>query len=149
MKRLSDNQKKRQGTFEKSKAKVVDFNSDIPEPQGYLNEYGKELYYQIANWCKQKGIFESIDVFNLSRLAGVIDLHSKIAKIIADDPNNGIVKYKNGSNISGEFIALKTLANQIASLSKSYGLDQITRERIIAFVNKKEELPDEIEKHIK
>lgn len=140
MRKKSAKLKVLQGTFSKSREKEpVLFDESIPEPQRYLTEAGLDIYHRVALWCKTNKIITEIDSYNLSRLANALDIYLFHAEIVNKDPKRGIVRYKNGSNIDGHLIAMSRLDNLIDSIGRKYGLEQESREKLLAFGVKIEE----------
>jgi phage terminase small subunit len=87
-------------------------------------------------------ILVSIDRIELTRLSNAIDGYQYHMEQVNIDPKRGIVQYQNGSNINGHIGAMNHYSKIIDSLGKKYGLDQESREKLLAFRNKKDEKDD-------
>jgi len=108
------------------------------KPQEYLNNRGKSIFKEIVKHCPGT---MPIDSFIISQTAHCLDMmHQAITEM---DKKGYVQPTKNGYDvINGHFTAWKESSNRFDKYCRELGLSNSAREKIEAFANKKEDLPD-------
>ena len=120
-----------------------------PEPQSYLNDDARQIYYEIVKFLGDYNAIESVDSYGLSMMAHTLWMHhrageetSKIeAKPDGVEYINGPIQiFKNGTgNISPWFTVYDKTIDKFMKLSVKFGLSNKDRELMLKFKAKKQE----------
>lgn len=112
------------------------------EAASYLTKDGKDIFLKLEEHLKDAGVYE-VDTFKLSALANAFDMHSRAASILNKSDNAFVQETKTGySQVKAEFTVWQKSLDVINKFSPAFGIDIASREKILAFSQKKEELPD-------
>jgi P27 family predicted phage terminase small subunit len=106
--------------------------------QGYLTERGQEIYNEILDFIKDKGLDDSIDTFELSILANNFDMYG-IASDAVKAHGYSQQTQSGYSQITADYTVMKQCADYIAKHSDKFGLNPSAREKIKAFSKKEKE----------
>lgn len=108
------------------------------KPQDYLSEKGKNIFKEIEKHCPNK---MPIDSFVISQAAHCLDMLHTSSLAIKD---GGAYQEANSGyrQISPEFTVWKESSNRFDKYCAMLGLSEAAREKIQAFSEKKDELPD-------
>jgi phage terminase small subunit len=114
-----------------------------PEPQGYLNDDGKVIYFKLCELLEKYDAIETIDSFGLSQAAHWLWLFHDSAEAVGE--NGGKQITANGySQVTAEITIMDKASARFEKLSAKYGLSPKDRELMLKFKVKKEE-KDEID----
>jgi len=116
----------------------------IPEPQTYLTEEGKLIYYKICDLLDNHSALAEVDSFGLSMAAHWLWLFHKAADEVKE--NSGIQITSNGySQVTAEITIMDKASARFEKLSAKYGLSNKDRELMMKFKvekTKKDKLDD-------
>lgn len=120
---------------------------EIPEPQSYLTDHGKEIYYEICELLLKVGALEDVDSFGLSMMAQSLDLFQDASEQI--NINGSVQTYKTGAQaISAHMTVAEKSIAAFFKFSEKFGLSNKDRERIMKF-KKQPKQEDQIDKLLK
>ena len=109
-----------------------------PEPQGYLNDEAREMYYEICKFLDGFDAIEEVDSYGLSQVAYWLWMFHNAAEKVRD--NGGIQITSNGySQVTAEITIMDKASARFEKLSSKYGLSQKDRELMKQFKVSKDE----------
>lgn len=109
-----------------------------PEPQGYLSEEGRDIYFEIVRHLDDADALMGVDTYGLSMAAHWLDLFHKNAE--RSKANDGVQVYQTGAEgISASLTVMSKAAMLFDKLSAKFGLSNKDRELMKQFKVKKKE----------
>ena len=109
-----------------------------PEPQGYLNDEGRAIYFEICKLLGDYEALEEIDSYGLSQAAMWLWLFHEASEIV--NKRGPVQVYKtDAEGISAYLTVMKTASAMFKDLSAKYGLSNKDRELMLKFKAKKDE----------
>lgn len=120
---------------------------NIPEPQAYLNESARKIYFEIGSLLEKVGALEDVDSFGLSIMAMDLYLFREAAESVSSE---GAVQITpNGySQITGHFTVMEKCKTSFLKYSEKFGLSPKDRDRMLKF-KKQPKQEDQIDKLLK
>jgi len=109
-----------------------------PEPQGYLTEGAREIYWKICELLEGVDGIEEVDSYGLSMMAHWLYLNEGASEKSAKD--GGVQITPNGyTQVTGHVTIMKTATVVFKELSAKFGLSPKDRELILKFKSKRKE----------
>ena len=100
MRKLSDDEKRKRGTFRKDREQKVGtlpVMDIIPDPFDFLSTEAAELYYKTAYALNEKGLLSQSIAFLVSSYANECTAYSKCVKILEEQGESRAVHDKKGN----------------------------------------------------
>ena len=108
------------------------------KPQPYLTENGKKIFNQLVEHCRN---LMEVDSFELSMLANEYDKYATHVKLAKE--NGYFNKFNNKTvQVNAYHTICKDSYQTILKHSSKFGLTPADREKIKAFAEQKEKMPD-------
>jgi phage terminase small subunit len=97
--KLSDEEKKRRGTYRKDRVKpVATFPEmeNIPDPPDHLSTRGAQLYYEAASWLNEKGLLNIVVARQVGAYAFEMDKYYQCIEQLEQEGESKAVYDKEG-----------------------------------------------------
>lgn len=112
---------------------------NTPEPQGYLGDEAKQIYYEMCSMLEDVDALEEVDSYGLSMAAHWLYLYQVAADNTTKD--GGTQMTKTGySQITAHLTVMKTASAAFKDLAAKYGLSVKDRELIHKFKTKRKDV---------
>ena len=109
-----------------------------PEPQGYLTEEGRRIYFEVCKILDSVGGLEEVDTYGLSMLSDSLDQYQLACEQVKI--HGPIQIYKTGAQAPSAWSTVKKEAwTAFYKLSEKYGLSTKDRQLIMKYKAKRKE----------
>ena len=100
MRKLSDDEKKKRGTFRKDREQKVGTLPEmeiIPDPPDFLSTEAAALYYKTAHFLNEKGLLNEVVAYQVGCYAHEMDVYAKCIKKLEEEGESRAVHDKKGN----------------------------------------------------